>query len=50
MPISLTPWLTPEERFEVIERLVNYQLIKWDNGAKVCIEKRRADGYLHQPS
>jgi orotidine-5'-phosphate decarboxylase len=31
MPISLSPWLTPEERFKVIERLIHYQLIKWDN-------------------
>ena len=37
MLISLTPWLTPEERFGVIERLILYNLIKWDNerGLKV---------------
>ncbi|MFO7806880.1 MAG: orotidine-5'-phosphate decarboxylase [Candidatus Moraniibacteriota bacterium] len=31
MPISLTPWLTPEERFEVNEKLINFGLIEWSN-------------------
>ncbi|MCX6761317.1 MAG: orotidine-5'-phosphate decarboxylase [Candidatus Moranbacteria bacterium] len=38
MPISLTPWLTPEERAEVIERLIFYQLIKWDNSRKLKLK------------
>jgi len=39
MPVSLTPWLTPEERFEVIERLILYRLIKWDNERKLKLKK-----------
>ncbi|MDZ7611556.1 MAG: orotidine-5'-phosphate decarboxylase [Candidatus Moranbacteria bacterium] len=31
MPISLTPWLTPEERFEVNEKLIGFELIEWSN-------------------
>jgi orotidine-5'-phosphate decarboxylase len=31
MPVALAPWLTPEERFEIIEQLIRYRLIKWDN-------------------
>jgi orotidine-5'-phosphate decarboxylase len=31
MPVALAPWLTPEERFEIIDRLIHYRLIKWDN-------------------
>jgi orotidine-5'-phosphate decarboxylase len=38
MPVSLTPWLTPEERFEVIERLILYKLIKWDNERKLKLK------------
>lgn len=38
MPISLTPWLTPEERFEIIERLISYRLIKWDNERKLKLK------------
>lgn len=39
MPISLTPWLTPEERFAVIERLISYRLIKWDNSRSLKLKK-----------
>jgi len=39
MPVSLTPWLTPEERFGIIERLIRYRLIKWDNERKLKLKK-----------
>lgn len=31
MPFSMESWLTSWERFKIIERLISYQLIKWDN-------------------
>ena len=31
MPVSLAPWLIPEEQQTVIERLIHYGLIDWDN-------------------
>jgi len=39
MPISFAPWLTPEERFNVIEGLIKYDLIKWDNERKLKLKK-----------
>lgn len=38
MPVSLTPWLTPEERFEIIERLISFNLIKYDNERKLKLK------------
>lgn len=38
MPISLHPWLTPEERYTVIEGLISYGLIKWDNDRKLKLK------------
>jgi orotidine-5'-phosphate decarboxylase len=38
MPISLTPWLIPEERLNVIEELISYRLIKWDNSRKLKLK------------
>jgi orotidine-5'-phosphate decarboxylase len=48
MPISLTPWLTPEERFEVLERLIQYRLIKWDNRRNLKLKSgRMSDIYIN---
>jgi len=39
VPISLFPWLTPEERFEILEQLILYRLIKWDNQRNLPLKK-----------
>jgi orotidine-5'-phosphate decarboxylase len=38
MPVALNPWLIPEEQRQVIERLVHYGLIEWDNTRKLKLK------------
>ena len=48
MPVSLFPWLTPEERFGVLERLIDLNLIKWDNSRKLKLKSgRMTDIYIN---
>lgn len=48
MPISLFPWLTPHERFDVLERLIDFNLIKWDNSRKLKLKSgRMTDIYIN---
>ena len=48
MPISLFPWLTPHERLEVLERLIDFNLIKWDNSRKLKLKSgRMTDIYIN---
>jgi orotidine-5'-phosphate decarboxylase len=48
MSISLTPWLTVEERYEVLEQLIAYRLIKWDNERNLKVKSGgKTDIYIN---
>jgi len=38
MPVALNSWLIPEEQRQVIERLIHYGLITWDNSRTLILK------------